>query len=278
VSDLLKAVILGIVQGLTEFLPVSSTGHLVIFQALLGVDDETFGLTFDASIHLGTLLAVLVYFRRLVLDIVRAWFLSLVARRWDATPNSRLAWLLVLGTIPAGLAGLALEDFLEDTFRSPALVAVMLILFSGVLLLAESVGKRTRDIDSARPLDAIFVGAAQAIALIPGVSRSGMTISAGMIAGFRREQAASFAFLLSAPIIAAAGGIQFLDVLRGEAAGEAGQQIPIFLIGMASAAVVGFAAIAFLLRFLRGNPLHLFIVYRVVVGLLVLVLVAAGVL
>jgi undecaprenyl-diphosphatase len=276
VSDLIKAAILGIIQGLTEFLPVSSTGHLVIFQELLDVDEATFGLTFDASIHLGTLAAVLVYFRAIFVSMVIGWSRSLAARRWDLTPDSRLAWLLILGTIPAGVAGLVLEDVIEDTFRSPALVALMLILFSAVLLVAERVGRGLRDVDGARPFDALFVGAAQAVALIPGVSRSGITISAGMVSGFRREQAAAFAFLLSAPIIAAAGGSQFLDVLRGEAAAETGNQTAIFLIGMSTAAVVGFGAIAFLLRFLRGNPLHVFVAYRVALGLLVLGLVAAG--
>jgi undecaprenyl-diphosphatase len=277
VQELLEAALLGIVQGLTEFLPVSSTGHLVLTQELLGVSEEEFGLRFDAAIHLGTLAAVLVYFRTTVLGLASAWLRSLWARDWRESQQSRLAWLLILGTIPAGLAGLALESAIEDTFRSPALVATMLILFCAPMVLAERFGRRRRDFAEAGPLDALLVGAAQAVALIPGVSRSGITISTAMLAGFKREEAAAFAFLLSAPIIAAAGGKQLLEVLVG-GGDEASAGLGVYAVGLVTAAVVGYAAVAFLLRFLRTNSLFAFVFYRLALGLTVLGLVAGGVL
>ena len=275
-KELLEAALLGIVQGLTEFLPVSSTGHLVLTQHLLGVSEEQFGLRFDAAIHLGTLAAVLFYFRSTVLKLIVEWSRSLVALDVNHSAESRLAWLLVLGTIPAGIAGIVLESAVEDTFRSPALVAAMLILFCVPMVLSEWYGKRSREMASARPLDALLIGLAQAVALIPGVSRSGITISAGMLMGFRREEAAAFAFLLSAPIIAAAGGKQVFDIARGEAGG-ASAGFAVYAVGLVTAALVGYAAVAFLLRFLRANSLFAFVYYRLVVGAAVLALIGAGV-
>lgn len=276
-EEILEAALLGIVQGLTEFLPISSTGHLVLTSEILGIDEDKFGLQFDAAIHLGTLAAVLVFFRATVLALIGAWFASLKARDWQHTRESRLAWLLVLGTIPAGLAGLALESTVEEHLRDPLIVGAMLILFCVPMVLAERYGARSRDVQDANPVDAVLVGAAQAVALIPGVSRSGMTISTGMFLDLKREEAATFAFLLSAPIIAAAGGKQVFDLIRGEDSGtSAGAEV--YIVGLLTAAVVGYAAVAFLLRFLRTNTLIPFVYYRIVLGVLVIGLVAAGVL
>jgi len=274
VPDIVEAAILGIVQGLTEFLPISSTGHLVIVEKALGISQDEFGLPFDAAIHLGTLAAVLVYFRGTMRQLVSGWFQSLRRRDWQATPHSRLAWLLLLGTVPAGIAGLALESTAEDAFRSPALVAAMLIVFCLPLLAAERWGRRQRDALNVTPVDALVIGVAQGVALIPGVSRSGITISAGMLGGFRRDEAAVFAFLLSAPVIALAGGKQVFDIVTG--ADDAGRDYAVYGVGLLTAAVVGYAAIAFLLRFLRVRSLAAFIVYRVGLGALVLALAAAG--
>jgi undecaprenyl-diphosphatase len=274
-SDLVKAAILGVVQGLTEFLPVSSTGHLVIVEEALGVSEDTFGLTFDASIHLGTLAAVLIYFRATFVVLVAGWLESVGARRWDVSPDSRLAWLLLLGTIPAGIAGLIFEDAIDDAFREPALVGAMLIVFCIPLVYVERIGGRHRDLKSVGVIDALAVGLAQCVALIPGVSRSGMTIAAGMARRFRREEAAAFAFLLSAPIVAAAGGKQLFDIARGEGGDT---DIGVVAVGLVTAGLTGYAAIAFLLRFLRTNTLIPFVVYRIILGVLVLALVAAGVL
>jgi undecaprenyl-diphosphatase len=277
VEEFLEAALLGVVQGLTEFLPVSSTGHLVITAEILGIDEDKFGLRFDAAIHLGTLAAVLVYFRVTVISLVGAWFASIRVRDWRHTPASKLAWLLVVGTIPAGLAGLALESVVEDELRDPAIVGAMLILFSAPMVAAERYGTRVRNVGDAGIGDAVGVGAAQAVALVPGVSRSGITISAGMFAGFKREEAATFAFLLSAPIIAAAGGKQVFDLLRGEDAG-ASAGLDVYLVGLVAAGVVGYAAVAFLIRFLRTNSLYPFVYYRLALGSIVLVLATAGVL
>jgi undecaprenyl-diphosphatase len=275
VSDVLEAAVLGVVQGLTEFLPISSTGHLILAEKFLGIPKDKFGLQFDAAIHLGTLAAVLVYFRATVADLIVAWFASLRARDWQVSHTSKLAWLLVIGTIPGGIAGLALESAAEDAFRSPELVALTMILFCAPLLLAERFGTQRRDLPEAGVRDALLVGVAQGIALVPGVSRSGITISAGMFGGFRREDAAVFAFLLSAPIIAAAGGKQIFDLLRGSGA-DVTAGIEVYAVGLVTAGLVGYAAVAFLLRFLRGNPLHVFVAYRVAMGIAVLALVAAG--
>jgi undecaprenyl-diphosphatase len=273
-SDILSAIVLGIVQGLTEFLPVSSTGHLLLTQKILGIDGEEFGLQFDASIHLGTLAAVLLYFRATFNSLIRAWFASVAARRWDLTSDSKLAWLLILGTIPAGIFGFLVQSEAEDSIRSPALVAAMLLLFTLPMLAAERYGKQERNTDESTAKDALLLGFAQSIALIPGVSRSGITISAAMFDGYKREQAAVFTFLLAAPITAAAGLKQVFDIARGDTQGDV--QVTVIMAGVVTSFVVGLAAIAFLIKYLRNNPLNLFAAYRVALGVAVLGLVAAG--
>ena len=278
-SDVFEAILLGIVQGLTEFLPISSTGHLILTERALGISGDDFGLRFDAAIHLGTLSAVLVYFRVMIWRLFVAWIESLKARRWDASQESKLAWLLLLGTVPAGIAGYLLESTAEDTFRDPLLVGVMLILFSAPLFIAERISKQDRTLDSIGPKDALVMGVAQSIALIPGVSRSGITISAGMAGGFRRDEAAVFVFLLSAPVIAAAGGKQIFDVLRGEAGSSSLEnEVLVYAAGLITAAIVGYVAVAFLLRYLRFNTLKVFIIYRLILGSFVVALAAAGML
>jgi undecaprenyl-diphosphatase len=273
-KELVEALVLGVVQGLTEFLPISSTGHLVLTENLLGIPKDKFGLPFDAAIHLGTLAAVLIYFRDTVRRIIVAWFASLPGLDWSRTPQSRLAWLLILGTIPAAVAGVLIESTAENELRDPIIVAAMLLLFCIPMVLAERLGRGSREVADVTPKDALLLGAAQSVALIPGVSRSGITISTGMLAGLRREEAASFAFLLSAPVIAGAGGKQLFDLLR-DGNGAAGG-LEVYLVGLATAAVVGYAAVAFLMRYLRTNSLMIFVGYRIVLGVLVLALVAAG--
>jgi len=276
IEDLLKAAILGTVQGLTEFLPVSSTGHLILLQDLLKVDEDRYGLAFDAAIHLGTLAALLVYFGRRWLDLARSGLRALRDRS-SIDGEGRLAWLIVLGTVPAAVLGLAFGGFIEDELRSPVLVAVMLIAFSVVFVAAERFGRRRRELYDLRWRDALFVGLAQALALVPGVSRSGATISAGLFRDVERPDAATFGFLLSAPVIAGAGGLalarSLVDVAQGELGGE---EIAFFITGMVFAAIVGYAAIAFLLRFLVTNTLVPFVYYRVGLAVVVLGAVAAG--
>jgi undecaprenyl-diphosphatase len=272
--DLLKAALLGIVQGLTEFLPVSSTGHLVLLEEWFGVSEDKFGLTFDAAIHLGTLLAILVYFWRLIVGLAASWLRSIRALRWDLHSDSRLAWLILIGSLPAAAIGFLFEDVVEDKLREPTIVAVTLILFSGVLVLAEWLGQKERQATQLRVVGALFVGFAQAVALIPGVSRSGITISAGLFARLRRQEAALFAFLLSAPIIAGAGLKQVFDIVDQVRDGLLdGEDLAFFLTGLVLAAVTGYLTIRFLLAFLREHSLYPFVAYRVALGVVLLLVI-----
>jgi undecaprenyl-diphosphatase len=278
IEDLLKAAVLGTVQGLTEFLPVSSTGHLIIFEELLGVDQDKYGLTFDAALHLGTLLALLWFFGRRWVDLAVGALMA-VRRRSLVDPTGRLAWLVVLGTVPAAVLGFAFEGQIEDAFREPALVGVMLIAFSGVFVFAEAVSKRQRSTADLGWFDAVFVGFAQAVALVPGVSRSGATISAGLIRDMDRREAAVFAFLLSAPVIAGAALSEMVEAANDVVDGTlGGSDVAFFAVGFAFAAVVGYLSIRFLLSFLAANSLMPFVYYRVALGLLVLALVPTSVL
>jgi undecaprenyl-diphosphatase len=278
IEDLLKAAVLGTVQGLTEFLPVSSTGHLILFEKLLRVDQDKYGLTFDASLHLGTLLALLWFFGRRWIELAFG-ALRVVRERSFADAEGRLAWLVALGTIPAAVLGFAFESQIEDAFRKPALVASMLIAFSLVFVLAEAVSTRTRLTTDLRWFDALFVGVAQAVALVPGVSRSGATISAGLVRDMERREAAVFAFLLSAPVIAGAGLSKAVEAAGDVADGKlGGADVAFFAVGFVFATVVGYLSIRFLLRFLATNSLMPFVYYRVAVGLLVLALVPTSLL
>jgi undecaprenyl-diphosphatase len=274
IADVLRAAVLGIVQGLTEFLPVSSTGHLILTEKVLRVDQDRYGLSFDAAIHLGTLLALLWYFRALWLRFARGALHTLQARSL-ADDDGRLAWLILLGTIPAAIIGLLLESWVESTFRSPVLVGSMLIAFSAVFIAAEALGRQTRVSRDLTWRDSLFVGFAQAMALVPGVSRSGATICAGLFRDIERHEAASFAFLLSAPIIAGAGGSQMLRVLREFYDGKlGGDDAAFFATGFVMAALVGYVTIAVLLQYLRTNSLRSFVYYRVALGIVVLAVVA----
>jgi len=281
--ELLKAAILGAVQGLTEFLPVSSTGHLVLLEDALGVDQDTFGLTFDAAIHLGTLLSILILLRREILRLAAGWLRSLrptrrggPGRQREDDDDARLAWLILLGTAPAAVLGMLLENTIEDSLRKPALVACTLIAFAAVLALAERLGGKGRPMTQLGVPGALFIGFAQAVALVPGVSRSGITISAGLFTGLQRRQAALFAFLLSAPVVAGAGLKQAYDVLDEARAGALdADDLGFFAVGFMLAALSGAVAIAFLLRFLQRNPLYVFVWYRVALGLTILGVIAA---
>jgi undecaprenyl-diphosphatase len=274
--DLLKAAILGIVQGLTEFLPVSSTGHLVLIEKGLDVSQDKFGLTFDAALHLGTLLAILVYFWTTVVRLLTAWLGSIRARRWDCDVDARLAWLIIIATVPAGVVGFLFDDTVESKLRDPVLVATMLILFSGALVLAELLGKRKLEASQIGAPGALLVGLAQAVALIPGVSRSGITMSAGMLAKLDRQQAAVFAFLLSGPIVAGAGFKKVYDVLKEAHEGLLGREdLLFFVVGFVLAAITGYLTIRFFLAYLQRHSLYPFVVYRVALGVIVLAVVLA---
>ncbi|MBI5284826.1 MAG: undecaprenyl-diphosphatase UppP [Chloroflexi bacterium] len=274
IEDLLKAALLGVVQGLTEFLPVSSTGHLILTEKALGIDQDRYGLSFDAALHLGTLLALLAFFGMTWVRLAMGGLRTITTRSL-ADPEGRLAWLIVLGTIPAGVLGFLLEKKIEDAFRSPLLVAAMLIAFGAVFLAAEAAGRRRRDMSTLTWVDSLIVGCAQAVALVPGVSRSGATICAGLFRDMERREAATFAFLLSAPIIAGAGLKQLLKVIGEFTDGTlGGDDFAFFATGFVCAAVVGYLSIKFLLGFLATNTLVPFVYYRVAVGLAVIAVVA----
>jgi undecaprenyl-diphosphatase len=266
-DQLVQAVVLGIVQGLTEFLPVSSSGHLLVVPALLGWDDPFIeSLAFSVMLHVATLLALLLYFRADWLRLVPAGLASIRDRSIGDDPDRRLAWLLVVATIPAVIAGVALNDAIETVFRDARLVALTLVVGAAILFLADRLGSRQRRLEDVTFPVAFGIGAAQALALVPGVSRSGISISAGLFAGLDRESSARFAFLMATPITAGAGLWELRKVLTG----EAGVDLPLapLLAGMIAALGAGLLAIAVLLRYLRTHGLGVFVVYRLAVAAL----------
>lgn len=276
----LQAALVGILQGLTEFIPVSSSAHLELAPWIAGWrEDRLIGtLAFDVFLHLGTLVALIVYFARDWLRLARAFGTSILERRIGEEPDRRLAWLLAVGTIPAAIIGFALEGPIEELFHeggTPARLAIagFLVAGAGLLLAADRWGAKRRALGALRWPDALLVGLAQGLALLPGISRSGSTISAGLAVGLQREAAARFSFLLATPITLGAGlyGSRrlFDEQLSGVEWLAAG-------IGLVAAAVAGLVAIGFLLRWLRSRTLLAFGVYRLVLAALVVLLVAAG--
>lgn len=264
-----EAVVLGIVQGLTEFLPVSSSGHLRIVPALLGWDDP--GSAFTAVTQLGTMLAVVIYFAKDLWQIGTGWLRSLFDAEQRGTLEARMGWYLILATVPIVVLGFLFRDQIESGARDLRVVGTTLIVLAIVLWIAEKVGRRTRDLESVDPRSALVVGAAQSLALIPGVSRSGATISAGLFAGFTREAAARFSFLLSIPAVVLSGLYTAPDVVAGDGPG-----LGATIVATVMAFVVGYAAIAWLLRWLTNHSTLVFVVYRIALGVLVLALVATG--
>jgi len=258
---LLQAVVIGIVQGLTEFLPISSSAHLIALPRMLGWNDPFLNSAeFDVMLHLGTLVALLVYFWRDLRRLLLAWLASLRERRLGNDPDRRLAWLLVVTLLPAAVIGAVFEDLFDTLFRERlALVAVLLVIGAAILWLAERRARGGRDLEELRLTDAVAIGAAQALALFPGISRSGITIAAGLFLGLDRAAAARFSFLMGTPIIAGAG----LWKVRALAGGDAGAFEPATLLaGMVASALAGLLAIRFLLEYLRRHTTGIFIAYR----------------
>jgi undecaprenyl-diphosphatase len=267
---LIQALVMGIVQGLTEFLPVSSSGHLIVVPELLGWNDAFItSLAFSVMLHLGTLVALLIYFRADWARLVPAGLAAIRDRSLGDDPDRRLAWLIAVATVPALIAGFLLNDLIESAFRQAGLVALMLVVGGAVLWLAERSGSRSRPISGLTFPLALGIGAAQSLALVPGISRSGISISAGLFAGLDRESAARFSFLMATPITALAGAYEARQLV----AGETGLSVPgdALAVGMVAALVAGLVAIHFLLRFLRRYPTHVFVAYRVVLAAVVLV-------
>lgn len=277
IMSLIEALVLGIVQGITEFLPISSTAHLRIIPALLkGADSHHSwndpGAAASAIIQLGTLLAVLVYFRSDVASLTRALVQSLVTGRPLRTPESRLAWYIGGATVPLVGAGWLFQDFIKTQARSLWIIAGSLIVLALLLWWAERASRHQRALSELRFLDAQIIGVAQALALVPGSSRSGTTITAGLFLGFTREAAARFSFLLSIPAVALSGLWELYDIRHELTAATSGGLV----VATIAAAVSGYAAIAFLLRYLRTHTMYLFVVYRLALGLLLIILLREG--
>jgi undecaprenyl-diphosphatase len=270
VDTLGQAIVMGIVQGLTEFLPISSSAHLRITAAFAGWDDP--GAAFTAVTQLGTEAAVIIFFRKKIGRLLVAWFRSL--RRpstWRDDPESRMAWLVVLGTVPIAILGLLFQDEIEHAFRDLRLIATTLIVFGILLGVADHFGRKYLDLDHLTVPHGIGYGFAQAFALIPGVSRSGGTITAGRLLGYKREAAAEYAFLLAVPAVFASGLYQLKDI--------GGKNTPPWaptIFATVIAFVVGYAVIAWLMRYISKNSFMPFVVYRIALGVLLVVLVAIG--
>jgi undecaprenyl-diphosphatase len=258
-----QAIIFGAVQGITEFLPVSSTAHLILLPWFLGWPDP--GLAFDVALHIGTLIALLIYFR--AEWIVLTMSALDLARGRTEDPNARMALLIIIGTIPGAIAGALFERSVENALRSPLVISAALIALAIVLIAAERTGRHKRALPELSTGDAVAVGFAQALALVPGVSRSGVTITAGLFRGMKREAAAKFSFYLSTPLIAGAAAKKSLDMLK---LGLSYEQMQPIVIGIVSSGIVGYFAIAFLLRYLQTHNTFLFVYYRIALGIVVL--------
>jgi undecaprenyl-diphosphatase len=270
--DLIQSIILGLLQGLTEFLPISSSGHILIVPALLGWEDP--GAAFTAVIQLGTELAVLLYFRKDLWGIGRDWTGSLFRPELRSGLNARMGWYLVAATIPIAILGLAFENQIENAARNLWLVASMLIVFGILLGLADRFGKRSRDVGALSFRDGVLIGFAQSLALIPGVSRSGATITAGLALGLERAAAARFSFLLAIPAVVLSGFFQLYGILSGEEA--VGEPLVNVAVATLVAFVTGYAVIAWFLRYLASHSYGIFVGYRILLGAGVLILLAAG--
>jgi undecaprenyl-diphosphatase len=276
--ETIESIILGIVQGITEFLPISSSAHIIVVPWFFGWGEP--GLTFNVAVHMGTLLAVLLFFRSDIMAMAFALPKGIAAGKPLADPMSRMALIILVGSIPAGTVGFLLGDRIEDLFHTGGngnnaliIVALMLIFVGLLMLVVERMLPQHREFDRIGWRDGIVIGIAQAVALIPGTSRSGSTITAGMILGLRKEVAARFSFLLGIPAVTGAGLLEASRLAdRGIPADE---RLP-FIVGAVTAAVVGYASIAFLLKFLQTNSVLAFTIYRCGLGVLMLVLILGG--
>lgn len=276
IMPLYQAVILALVQGLTEFLPISSSGHLALAPWLLGWKDP--GLTFDIALHLGTLVAVVIYFFKDWVQVLCQGFGLNYGSDPELKLNRNLLWLMLVASVPAGLVGLALHHAAETTLREPPLgmyvIGGLLIGIGLLMWWAERIGRQQKDIRNMGLWDALVVGLAQAVAIIPGTSRSGVTITAGLFRGYNRGAAARFSFLLSTPIIAAAAAKAGWDLYK--VGGVASDMRTPFVVGLIVSGLSGTLVIAFLMRFLRLHSMNVFVWYRVALGILIIALAAAG--
>ncbi len=260
---ILQSLILGILQGLTEFIPISSTAHLLIGQKILGIPANDAMFSFLVLVQIGTVLSLIIYFWKDLWALIKAFF----AKPFSSSLN-RLAWYIIIATIPALIFGYLLKSAVEALFKTPLLEAgIRLLITALVLALAEWLGKRNRDLEKMTWLDAFWIGIAQVLSVFPGASRSGTTVSAGIVRGLERPAAARFAFLMAVPVMLAAGGYQSLDLLKMSGLGSF---LPLLAVGFVSAALVGWLAIKWLLNYLNKHSLYLFAIYCAGLGLIVL--------
>ena len=270
--EIIKAVILGIIQGLTEFIPISSTAHLRVIPALLGWKD--IGAAYTAVIQIGTLIATLIYFKKDIISLTTGFFHSIKNKNYFSDPHSRIFILIIIGTIPIGICGLFLKKFIEGDARGLYVIAAVLIILAVILFIAEKAGSMKKDFSQITVKDGIIIGLAQALALIPGSSRSGVTITAGLFTGLKREAAARYSFLLSIPAIALSG----LYELYKERAVLLNENMLGLTVATVVSGIVGYMSIAFLITFLKTRSNLIFIVYRIILGIIILILLSNGVL
>lgn len=274
-NPIFQSIILGIIQGISEFFPISSSAHLTLIPNLLGWQGVINSLSFDLALHIGTTLALLIYFWREWFNLTRAFIKSApsgFSSIWSDS-QAKLFSLIILSCLPAGLIGFLFENYFATQARSTELIAALLIIFGVILFISDRLGKKNRNLESITWIDSLSIGLSQALALLPGVSRSGITITSGLFRGLTREDSARFSFLLSTPTILGASLFKLKDV--AEIAGQAGNQ-NIFLAGMIASAISGFLAIRFLLRFLTSSNFDIFVFYRIILGLAILSWLLAG--
>lgn len=258
--DIFQIVVLALIQGLTEFLPISSSAHLILPSQLLGWQDQ--GLAFDVAVHVGTLIAVMVYFRADIVVLIRAWCKGLTGQK---SQESSLAWAIIIATIPAGLAGLLCKDFIEANLRSIAVIAITTIVFGLLLGWADKKGIRVRALDTLKLPDALLIGIAQAVALIPGTSRSGITMTAALMLGFDRVAASRFSFLISIPIIVLSGAFEGLELIK-----TGGVVWSDLIIGTALSAISAWICIYYFLKMINRIGMMPFVIYRLILGVALL--------
>jgi undecaprenyl-diphosphatase len=271
---ILQAIVLGIVQGLSEFLPISSSAHLILLPWLFGWNDP--GLAFDVALHWGTLVAILAVFWRDWIRLIRAGSFSILERRVGEDPDRRLFWALFVSTLPAALLGKLFHEQVEQTLRSPLLIVGTMSLMGIALGVADRYGAKKRREGEMRISEAVGIGVAQALALVPGVSRSGATISLGLVFGFTREEIARFSFLMSTPIIFGAGVLKIPEMVHQMRSGTTNVSVEALVAGLLASAVVGIVVIRWLLAYLRTRTYSVFVVYRLLVAVLILALWLSG--
>jgi len=271
-EEVFKAIVYGIIQGLTEFIPISSTAHLRVIPALLNWGDE--GAAFTAVIQMGTLIATLIFFRKDIGAIISGFLKALKSKNYFSEPHSRIFILIIIGTIPIGICGLLLKDFIEGDARGLYVISGALIILAIFLFIAEKVSSKKKDLSDITIKDGIIIGLAQALALIPGSSRSGVTITGGLFCGLKRDVTARYSFLLSIPAI----GLSGLYELYTERHELLNESLMSLLIATVVSGIVGYFSIAFLISYLKRKSTMLFIIYRIVLGLIILVLLSLGIL